>query len=351
MSTVMYAGTTEGVFTIEGDNGAWEIRSKGLGEWEVSDIAVVPGSSNKIVAGTRGDGVLVSEDAGKSWKKPNRGRSGPGKVKCVTISPHDLGRMVRGHGADRGLGHTGLRRALGEPRFALGYPLHRTDRLPRAPPSSPTYATSWSTHPTRIRSTLRFRSATWRRRWTAAGRGRWSTTTSTRTSTLSSRVPTTRGTCTFRRAVTTVVSDTSPGRALYETLDGGESWRPMAMEFEQEYSVPLAMHPLDPDVLYSALAFGPPPLWNREGGARSTLVRSNDGGASWHPANTGFEEVERDYVETITFDQSAPDHIYIGTRQGGVFTSRDAGESWSKVEVDLPEITELRVISTDEASG
>ena len=350
MSTVMYAGTTEGVFTIEGDNGAWEIRSKGLGEWEVSDIAVVPGSSNTILAGTRGDGVLVSEDAGKSWKKPNRGRSGPGKVKCVTISPHDPAVWYAGTEPigvwvtrDSGEHWENLDSLWDIPSIAqIDYPVPAVEPHVRDIVVDPSDADT-------IYASLQVGYMA----KTVDGGRTWAMVNDNVDADI--HVVVARPDDPRHVYISTGGHDRrlghSPGRALYETLDGGESWRPMAMEFEQEYSVPLAMHPLDPDVLYSALAFGPPPLWNREGGAQSTLVRSNDGGASWHPANTGFEEVERDYVETITFDQSAPDHIYIGTRQGGVFTSRDAGESWSKVEVDLPEITELRVISTDEASG
>lgn len=351
MSTILYAGTTEGVFTVREDGGEWEVQSQGLGQWEVNDIAVVPGSPNRVLAGTRGNGVLVSDDFGKTWKKPNRGRPGPGKVKCVTISPHDPAVWYAGTEPiavwvtrDSGETWQNLDAIWDIPYIAeIDYPVPAVEPHVRdivVDPADPDtfYASLQVGYMTK----------------TTDGGRTWSMVNDNVDSDI--HVVVARPDDPKHIYVSTGGHDNrlgnSPGRALYETLDGGGSWKPMAMEFDQEYSVPLAMHPRNPDVLYSALAFGQPSQWrNREGGAQGTLVRSHDGGASWHEANTGFEEVGRDFVETITFDQSMPDHIYIGTRQGGVFTSHDAGESWAKVRVDLPEITELRVISTDEAGN
>src|SRR5581483_6018592 len=51
---------------------------------------------NRVIAGTRGDGVWVSEDFGQSWKKPSYGRPGPGKVRSVTIDPKKPNRLYAG---------------------------------------------------------------------------------------------------------------------------------------------------------------------------------------------------------------------------------------------------------------
>ena len=45
--------------------------------------------ADKVFAGTRGDGVWVSEDFGASWKKPCYGKRGPGKVRCLAFDPRD----------------------------------------------------------------------------------------------------------------------------------------------------------------------------------------------------------------------------------------------------------------------
>ncbi|MGH7887410.1 MAG: WD40/YVTN/BNR-like repeat-containing protein, partial [Candidatus Binatia bacterium] len=77
----------------------------------------------------------------------------------------------------------------------------------------------------------------------------------------------------------------APGRALYSSSDGGKSWSPMAMEFKEEYSVPLAVHPTKHNVIYSAVANGQPGAWRkRNGDAQAYLIQSTDAarrGRNW----------------------------------------------------------------------
>lgn len=345
MGKIMYAGTTEGVYTLKDDNGTWAVQSKGLSQWEINDIAVVPGSPNKVLAGTRGDGVIVSEDFGETWSKPNRGKPGPGKVKCVTISPHDSSVWYVGTEPiavwvtrDSGANWESLEGIWDVPTMAsVDYPVPAVEPHVRdiiVDPSDPNtlYATLQVGYMTK----------------STDGGKTWSMVNDNVDADI--HVVVARPDDPKHIYVSTGGHSNrlgqSPGRALFESLDGGDSWKPMAMEFEQEYSVPLAMHPRNPNVLYSALAFGNPGAWRgKEGGANGGVIRTSDGGASWAFADTGFEEVGRDFVETITFDETTPDHIYLGTRKGTVFSSEDAGESWSKIDVDLPELTDIHVIS------
>ena len=88
----------------------------------------------------------------------------------------------------------------------------------------------------------------------------------------------------------------STGASTYRSFDGGESWLPIAMEFQNEYSVPFAYDPADPSVMYSALANGNPSKWHaRESSAEASLIRSRDAGDTWHELNAG-EDVMRDFL-------------------------------------------------------
>src|SRR5687768_8858898 len=90
MAHVIYVGTDKGVITLRGENGhGWAAESQGLESWGVPSLAVDPNEPNRVLAGTRGDGVWVSEDFGKSWKKPCYGKPGPGKVRSLTLDPKD----------------------------------------------------------------------------------------------------------------------------------------------------------------------------------------------------------------------------------------------------------------------
>src|SRR5579862_4957161 len=98
---IIYAGTDEGVQTLEsGDGRSWEIThrspARGLGDWSVEEVAVLPSKPNMVLAGTRGDGVWLSEDFGENWCKPSYARRGPGKVRCLALDPRDERRVFAG---------------------------------------------------------------------------------------------------------------------------------------------------------------------------------------------------------------------------------------------------------------
>ena len=71
MAAILYMGTSKGVVTYKSQDGrSWKLENQGLQNWEIPKVAVDPSAPNRIFAGTRGDGVWLSEDFGKSWKKP-----------------------------------------------------------------------------------------------------------------------------------------------------------------------------------------------------------------------------------------------------------------------------------------
>src|SRR6266542_2298441 len=97
MESRMYIGTDKGVVTLQSKDGyAWETESQGLQSWSVPSVTYIPSEPNKVLAGTRGDGVWLSEDAGQSWTKPSYGRRGPGKVRCVAVDPKNPQRIYAG---------------------------------------------------------------------------------------------------------------------------------------------------------------------------------------------------------------------------------------------------------------
>ncbi|MEE8519698.1 MAG: hypothetical protein V3S98_11285 [Dehalococcoidia bacterium] len=345
MSTVMYAGTSEGVVTFKRENGKWEESARGLKDWAIGQLAVDPATPNRIYAGTRGDGVIVSDDYGEHWSKPNRGKTGPGKVKCVTISPHDSNVIYAGTepigiwvSRDQGSSWSEFESVWDVPSVpSIDYPVPSVEPHVRSIAIDPNDA---NTLYASLQVGYMIKSTDGGASWALVDKN---VDADIHTVVLNPDDPkhiyVSTGGHDYRQGK-------SPGRSLYHSPDGGGSWLPMAMEFELEYSVPLTMHPKDPKLLYSALANGQPPQWaKQEGGAQATLIRSNDGGETWSAADTGFDEIAKDYVEIITFDMADSNKMYLGTRAGGLFESSDVGESWAKVDVPLKSITDLRIIS------
>ena len=70
----LYAATTEGLWVTRDAGENWERTTPR--EWVVNGVAVLPGKENaaeRVVIGTEAQGVLVSEDSGKSFAPSNHG--------------------------------------------------------------------------------------------------------------------------------------------------------------------------------------------------------------------------------------------------------------------------------------
>jgi len=136
---------------------------------------------------------------------------------------------------------------------------------------------------------------------------------------------------------------TAPGRALYFSSDGGKNWAPMAAEFKEEYSVPLTIHPKKHNVLYSAIANGQPGQWRRrDSGAEAYLIQSTDGGKSWKKLDGAVSQANRSFVESFAFDPANPDRMYAAQQNGDLFGSEDSGESWFKLNLAVPELSDMK---------
>jgi photosystem II stability/assembly factor-like uncharacterized protein len=133
------------------------------------------------------------------------------------------------------------------------------------------------------------------------------------------------------------------GRALYSSADGGQNWQPMAAEFREEYSIPLAIHPKKPNVLYSAVANGQPGQWRgRPSGAEAFVIQSTDGGKTWKKLEGEVSRANQSFVEAIAFDPANPDNMYAAQQNGDIFGSEDSGNSWFKLDVKAPHVSDMK---------
>jgi photosystem II stability/assembly factor-like uncharacterized protein len=341
----MYVGTDKGVVTLRGENGhGWAVENQGLESWGVPTVAVDPETPNRVLAGTRGDGVWVSEDFGKSWKKPCYGKPGPGKVRSLTLDPRDT-RVVYAGGEpidmfvseDLGSSWDRLESVRKVPWVeTVTYPVAVVEPHVRDIAIDPK-------DPRKMYIALQvgyiLKSTDGGASWKLLGND-------------------------YDCDVHTIVIDPDntdriviatgghdsrggkvKGRALYATEDGGETWEPRGLEMPQEYSVPLSMQPGNPKMLLSALAHGQPNSWRRPTGAESVVIRSQDGGKTWSPVSKGLEGIDMNFAEAIVFDQASPDHVYAATRSGDFYTSADAGESWTKLDVKVPNVSAMTCVA------
>jgi photosystem II stability/assembly factor-like uncharacterized protein len=334
MESFLYIGTDRGVVTARcGADATWQIAERGLRQWEVAELAVSPLAPNKVFAGTRGDGVWVSEDFGKSWQKPCYGRRGPGKVRCVTIDPHQPARLYAGCepidifvSEDEGRNWRRLD-SVRELPFVEGltFPLPTTEPHVRditIDPKNPDIVYAALQLGYIIKSSDRGRS------WTLLDRNL----------DCDVHVVSVDPSAPRRIAVATGGHDSrlgrAPGRAMYFSADAGASWSPTAMNFTQDYSVPLIRDPHDPNRLYSAVAHGTAGRWRkRDSGAEAIMIRSRDGGESWEDIGRGIDP--REFPEAIVADAARAGVLYAGCRNGDFYTSDDTGECWRPLNLGL----------------
>ncbi len=341
MADMVYVGTDDGLITLCSENGDWRVEHHGVKGWAVPAVGVVPSAPNCVLAATRGDGVWRSEDCGETWRKPCYGKRGPGKVQALAFDPR-TGRLYAGCepidlfvSDDLGKNWERLDSVWYVPGVdAIDYPVKTVEPHIRdiaVDPRDPNTVYIALQVGYMLKSTDG--GATWRRLDNAVD-------ADIHTIAIDPADPATIVVATgghdFRLG-------RAPGRALYRSADAGESWTPVALEFPQEYAVPLIRHPRDNRLLYSAIANGQPGRkWQRPTGAESALIRSTDNGQTWQRLDVSLEEASKAFPDAMTFAAADSDRLLVGYRSGDVLASPDAGDSWMKLDLRIPRINSMR---------
>ena len=342
-TTVLYVSGDEGVATLKKNGGDWRVESHGLQDWAVPKMGITRSKPERIFAGTRGDGVWLSEDFGKKWTKPSYGRRGPGKVRCVTVHPRDLDTIYAGGepidiyvSTDAAKNWTRLESVRNTPGVAeFGYPLTNVEPHVRE-------ITFDLGNPKILYAALQvgfmLKSTDGGATWKLLDRGLDADVHAIAIDPdNSNRIFIASGGDSYR-------AGQAPGRALYRSEDGGDSWSPTAMNYNEEYSVPLVMNPKNPKVLYTALAHGSPGSWRRPTGAESYLLKTTDGGNTWQKLSVGPNNGGKSFTEVLVIDDESPNQMYAGTRGGDIYSSDDGGESWRMLDVKVSSISDMKCV-------
>ncbi len=137
-------------------------------------------------------------------------------------------------------------------------------------------------------------------------------------------------------------SNVIAGRGAYRSPDGGRTWSFIGLGDVGQIGAVL-IHPRDPDAVYVAAighAFGPSP--------QRGVYRSTNGGASWKLVlfvsdSTGAIDLEFAPDDPTTVyaamwrAERKPWTIISGAREGGVYKTTDAGDTWRKLGGGLPD--------------
>ncbi len=117
---------------------------------------------------------------------------------------------------------------------------------------------------------------------------------------------------------------------VWRTGDQGENWENLNLErfSTLAYSRGVEAAPNDGNTLYACVGLN---HFSEQGG----VLRSTDGGDSWHRFDNGVEALSTTFG--VGINERDPQQVYFCTKKGQVFGTLDGGDSWK--EHVLPELS------------
>jgi photosystem II stability/assembly factor-like uncharacterized protein len=131
------------------------------------------------------------------------------------------------------------------------------------------------------------------------------------------------------------------GDGVAMSADAGDTWTPVDEGMEHHYVWGLAVDPTDPDLWFVSAAPGPMQTHGR-GDARAGLYRKR-GAAPWERlgGSDGLPRALRTMPYALLAPPDHPGTLVVGFHDGEILITRDAGESWDRLDVRLPAIVAL----------
>jgi hypothetical protein len=341
---VFIAATGSSLARAEEDgSGRWQVETPLTGQ-QVNCLAADPHNPNVVYAGTQGNGLLCSDDRGKTWNPA--GMNGQTTVKSIAFSRAEPGIIYAGTKppaifVSRDGGQTweeltsfrALRRWFwntpaepGDP-YVLGLDVS---------PSDPNLIIAG------IEYGGMFRSADGGRSWQGHLKG-------------SSRDC---HSLTFHHKHANWVYQGSGGWPAAVSRDNGMTWkqprRGLGWSF---YGWAVAADPERPEIWYlSAAPFSKfPKFWlfprmHWDGHSNSGIFRSTDDGR-WQRLSGGLPQPLDYAAYALLTDPDAPGHLYAGLSNGDIWHTSDHGDNWQQILVNLGGIHRSLIVLRSRQGG
>jgi len=366
--TVLFIGTSKGLFTARSADGrSWQCSGPTFEMRGVYGLGI--GADGRVFAGAAsshwGPSLSYSDDLGETWHEPAPARDGAAggpiafgpddgasveRVWQVVASPTEPGVVWAGvepsalfRSTDNGE-HFDLVRGLWDhphrPHWEAGFggqAIHSIEPHP--------------TDPDRILVAMStggvYRSADGGNSWTASNTG-------IKAYFLPDPYPE-YGQCVHKISRASSRPDTVYAQnhhGVYRSDDDGQTWTSIADGLPADFGFPIVAHPTRPDTVWTfpLVADGD----RKPPDATMRVFRSDDAGRSWSGSADGFPPppvytvVLRDAMCTDPAGFEHPDRpagLYLGTRDGCVYASADAGESFVPVATHLPDVLNVKAVT------
>jgi photosystem II stability/assembly factor-like uncharacterized protein len=314
---LIYLGTPDGIVALRHEAGRWQEIGHSLAGYDVWALAHPPGEPEVLFAGTYGQGLYRSTDAGERWDRVGPTEIdyvraiafAPGNAATVYIGtePANVFRSIDGDAwAD-----LGIRSLPGSDRWSLPYSPRegavRTFALHRARPGFVYGGVEQGGVLVSADG-----GATWR-------------------ITQDSVHPDVHHLAVHPGDPQVLFAATGGG--LYRTRDWAQSWDRLL----GDYNRAVAVHPLQPKIMFAGPA--------RRVGHEGRILASQDGGESWILAARGLEIPMQDMVESFVLHPRLPDNIFAVLSNGDLYYSEIEPIHWRPFEPRIRKVKCLDILA------
>jgi len=156
----------------------------------------------------------------------------------------------------------------------------------------------------------------------------------------------------------------STGLGTYQTDDGGKSWRKCEYGMGRAYAIPMCNHAAVPERVYLGAAENGPASWPgyrtvragpyntvrfsrntsaQTGGAKTQILRSDDGGKSWHRLEVGLPAGYAHMTCGFAVHPEDPQTLCVGYTDGSLYATQDGGDTWRRLKVSEDKLYGIRL--------
>ena len=157
----------------------------------------------------------------------------------------------------------------------------------------------------------------------------------------------------------------STGIGTYKTDDAGKTWSKCEYGMGRAYAIPMLNHQSTPQRLFLGAAENGPASWpgyrtvragpyntvrfsrnlsDQTGGAKTQILRSDDGGKTWNRLNGGLPAGHSHMTCGFAGHPGDNQTLCVGYTDGSIYSSSDGGDSWTQLKVAGGKLYGIRLI-------